>query len=173
MEFPFTVELQPPFSFWTGWLVTGLVLITAAAALYALFRWRLRDLLRDPAAPQIHRPSERDLTRFRQRALAELADMEKEYRDGGLSARETSQRLSSLVRGFVGDVTGISLQECTLRDIRRLRIPVLTGLVQEYYVPEFADYDEVSGDTAGSRGISRESVLQSLLRTRKAIERWR
>ena len=173
MEFPFTVELQPPFSFWTGWLAAGLVLLVAAAVLWFVFWRRLRDRLRDPAALQIRRPSEADMMRIRQQALAELTDLEKEYRVGRVSVRETSQRLSGLVRGFVGDMTGIPVQEYTLSDIRRLRMPVLTALVQEYYVPEFADYDETSGLDAGGRGISREMVLQSLFRTRKAIERWR
>lgn len=173
MEFPFTVELQPPFSFWTGWFVCGLVLLAAAAVLWSVFRWTLRNRLRDPSSPQIRRPADADMIKIRQRALTELTDLEKEYRDGRISVRETSQRLSGLVRGFVGDVTGIPVQEYTLSDIRRLRMPVLTALVQEYYVPEFADYDETSGRNAGRCGITREAVLQSLFRTRKAIERWR
>ena len=60
---------------------------------------------------------------------------------------------------FVYEMTGISVQNCTLEEIRPLRIPRLTRLVEEYYEPEFSSED--LGD-----------ALKSLSKTRKEIESW-
>ena len=187
MSFPFTVELQPPFSFRTAMLVCGLLLLAAGIILWAVFRYRLRDRLRRPDAPVIRRPTEAEMAGIRRNFLNELTELEREFGSGKIRVRETYQRLSDLIRRFVGEMTGIHLQEYTLSDIRKLRMPVLTNLVQEYYVPEFADYDDMPDDVPGKetpdgespepaarrRRISEEYVRNSLLRTRKAIERWR
>ena len=187
MNFPFTVELQGPFSFRILWLAAGICLLLAALILGIVFRRLLFRRRSRQDTPKIRRPDGGDIPRIKQKYLADLLKLETEVREGGIHARETYQRLSLLIRSFVFEMTGIRVQEYTLQDIRRLRLPVLTELVQEYYVPEFADYDdhlpeprqkEDQEDTPGnagssSRKISREYVLQSIYRTRKAIERWR
>ena len=79
--------------------------------------------------------------------------------DIGVERRSAYQELSGLIRDFTHDVTGIKVQNYSLREIRRLGMPQLTALVQEYYEPEFARQ-------------SMADLRGSLFRTRKAIEQW-
>lgn len=192
MDFPFTVELQPPYSFWTGWLIAGLCLLAAAAFLWFFwFRRFFRSGRKDEL--MIHRPPGREVPGIRQRYLTELRSLEQSFREEKINVRQTYQELSRLIRSFVFEMTGIQAGQCTLSDIRKLRIPALTSLMQEYYVPEFADYDDSlrpespdgtqrekpspgngdPADAARTRRISRKYVERSLQRTRKAIEVWR
>ena len=186
MKYPFTVELQPPFSFRIVWFFIGLALLLAALVLLILW---IRKYRRSSGKdlPEIRQPSDRDRREIRRKYLAELRVLEEQFGENRASVRETYQSLSSLVRRFAFEMTGIRLQELTLSDIRRLHMPVLTRLVEEYYVPEFADYQDepaspelhgAGGSPAASaesrgRRVSREFVQQSLQNTRKAIERWR
>ena len=146
----------------------------------------------------IQRPPAAAAAGIRQRYLQELYSLETRFREGQINVRQTYQDLSRMIREFVFEMTGIRAGQCTLSDIRRLHMPALTRLMQEYYVPEFADYDDSlrrespSGTPEGEktadkeqagkadaaestrgRRISREYVQQSLQRTRKAIEVWR
>lgn len=175
MSFPFTVPLQPPFSFRLLMLVCGLLLLLAGILLWVVFRYRLRDRLRRPDTAAMRQPSEAEMTAIRQKYLKELAALEHDFAAGQTRARETYLSLSSLIRRFVGEMTGIRLQECTLSDIRKLHMPALAQLVEEYYVPEFADYDDrpEQEGTSARRRISDTYVRGSLRRTGRAIERWR
>ncbi len=173
MNFPFTVELQPSFSFWAGWLAAGIALTAAAVILWAAFHRYLRKYLLPDGAAARFRLSAAETAVIRQKALRELEVLEREYREGSLTARETSQKLSVLVREFAGSMTGMSLLGYTLSDIRHLRMPALTGLVEACYVPEFADYDEQNEQGPGDRGVTREYMLRALRRTEEAVKRWR
>ena len=60
---------------------------------------------------------------------------------------------------FVYEVTKINVQKLTLKEIKKYKLPILTELVEEYYVPEFAKEEP-------------NSIEKSLEKTRKAIEKW-
>ena len=57
---------------------------------------------------------------------------------------------------FVYEMTGITVQNCTLEEIRTLRMPRLTKLVEEYYEPEFSSLE--LGDALASLSITRKVV---------------
>jgi hypothetical protein len=66
---------------------------------------------------------------------AVLAD----YNAKKITKRDGYQRLSIIIRGFVQETTGINVENYTLYEIKGLGIEKLNKLIEEYYVPEFAE----------------------------------
>ena len=81
------------------------------------------------------------------------------YENNNISIREAYQKLSSTIRYFVYEVTNIKVQNYTLQDIKKLDMPILYELVEEYYVPEFSEK-------------SIGNIKLSIEKTRKVIEKW-
>ena len=59
--------------------------------------------------------------------------------------REGYQQLSALIREFVHEVTGINVENFTIKEVKAFGIKKLDVLMEEYYVPEFAE-DEKAKD---------------------------
>ena len=91
--------------------------------------------------------------------LNKLMELEIKVDDKKISNRKAFQELSILIRSFVKEVTGLDVTTCTLSDIDRLNIPVLSELMREYYSPEFAK-------------ISLGNIKFSISNTREVINRW-
>ena len=62
--------------------------------------------------------------------------------------------ISVLIRLFVYELTGLEVQSCTLKDIKKLNIPVLYELIKEYYDPEFS------------------KISKGNIKTKEVISRW-
>lgn len=154
-----SVSLQEPFSYalWpvlvTGLLVLGVVLYFAAARLLEVYRKKKNT-------PPVVRKRPVDTEKIRAKYISELDGIYEDFKSGRLDVRAAYQRMSMCIRRFVHAMTGIRVQNCTLSDIGKLDMPVLYGLVAEYYAPEFARKSQ--GD-----------VEQSLIKTRSFFERWR
>ena len=54
----------------------------------------------------------------------------------------------------------IKVQYYTLEDIKKINMPILSKLVEEYYNPEF-------------ERVSKGNVLESIGKTKKVIENWK
>ena len=93
------------------------------------------------------------------KSIAELDSLEKEYKDNKVSYRNTYVRISDIIRSFIFDATKINVQNYTLQDVEKLDMPVLTELMKEYYKPEFS-YNE------------QGNVIESINKTREAIRKW-
>ena len=89
----------------------------------------------------------------------EKTNITKRLDNNNISIREAYQKLSSTIRYFVYEVTNIKVQNYTLQDIKKLDMPILYELVEEYYVPEFSEK-------------SIGNIKLSIEKTRKVIEKW-
>ncbi len=156
-----SVELQDPMKYYIFWLILALVCIAAIIVSQVLFRHLLKDKLRrkKDKKPKIKKLSKKPLPVLKWEYMQRMQFLERNLVSGAYDKRKGYQELSSLIREFVHDVTGIKVQNYSLREIRRLGMPGLTALVQEYYEPEFARQ-------------SMADIRGSLFRTRKAIELW-
>lgn len=67
------------------------------------------------------------------------------YANKQIDKRAAYQRLSLLIRGFVHDATGLNVENFTKSEIRAFGIRQLDRLMEEYYIPEFAE-DERARD---------------------------
>ena len=77
-----------------------------------------------------------------------------------ITNRTAYQNLSRLIRNCIFEVTNIKVQYYTLDDIKKLNIPILYELVEDYYDPEFQRY-------------SNGNILKSINKTKKVIEEWK
>ncbi len=85
--------------------------------------------------------------------LDQLESIEYKYSNNAISIREAYQAISQTVRMFVFEITDITTQNYSLAEIKKLNIPHIYELIEEYYEPEFASKSE--GDFASSVNKAR------------------
>lgn len=154
-----TVSLQEPFSY-ALWPVVVMGVLAVSALVFWTVMWIRRYLQKKNTAPIKVKIRPVDIEKVRQKYISELDAIYDDFMQGRGDIRKAYQSMSTCIRRFVHEVTGIKVQNCTLTDIGTLGMPLLYNLVQEYYAPEFAQRSE--GD-----------VINSLNKTRSLIERWR
>ncbi|MGN0401479.1 MAG: hypothetical protein ACI4HQ_04360 [Acetatifactor sp.] len=155
-----TVGLQENYSY------TFLPLIVCIVAVVAVFAVLLMVT---------HKKQEKKIPKASQKAWSALTDSEKNrlrmkyFRildelhgkvcSGQISLRHCYQKLSISVREFVSEMTGVKVSRCTLNDIRRMNMPVLAGLMEEFYTVEFAK-------------VSVGDAEAAIAKTKRVIETW-
>jgi len=156
-----SVELQDPMSYYLFWLILAIAAVVVVIFVQFFFRILLKDQLRKKKdkQPKVRPPKKKPLPVLKWEYLRRLDQLERGIYAGSYGQRTAYQELSMLIRNFVHEATGIKVHNYSLGEIRRVGIPGLTALVQEYYEPEFARQ-------------SMADVRASLFRTRKAIELW-
>ncbi len=141
-----TVTLREPFEYYT-WVivVAALFLIGALLALFFSIKMLYDRQIKQPkkAMPKIKKPLPRALKVIKDDYEKRLGDISSCYRNKSISRREAYQRLSISIRGFVSEATGIDVEHYTREEIRSFGIKSLDKLMDEYYIPEFAE-DEKS-----------------------------
>ena len=105
-----------------------------------------------PIKPKKVKPEE--LSVIKLRYLNKLAILE----TAQMAARQKYLELSSLVRNFVYEATGINVHKYTLEEIKATGMQGLTILIEECYKPEFSPEGE--GDAVSSVKKAREVIEQ-------------
>ena len=154
----FTVELREPHSFKTIWLGLAGILFVIALALAAFTIWKIKQERDALKGIQVKKMTLAELNALKARYLRECSQLEKTLQDTG-DIRGVYQRLSEISRMFVSEATGLQVQNCTLSQIRKMKLPELRNMVEEYYDPEFAVRS--TGDVEGA-----------LAKTERMISRW-
>ena len=90
--------------------------------------------------------------------LKEWDEIENEFLDKKINLRTAYQKISEIIRLFVFEMTDITTQNYSLREIKKLNIPILYQLIEEYYEPEFTskpvgDFEEA---IKKARGVIKE-----------------
>lgn len=159
-----TVNLQEQFSYsrWPIFLVAVIILISLAAIILPYFIRLFKSKLKRKTPAQkvvIKQRTSFDTARIKSTYLDMLNELEAELISQRVSTRDAYKRMSICIRRFVFDMTGLEVTNYTLEDIKKLQMPQLAALVEEYYTPEFSVHS-----------IGNE--LESLGKTKKAIEQW-
>jgi hypothetical protein len=154
-----SVELEDPISYMVIWLILGILFVAAVLFLQIFFRKKFGDKLKRPKKIKIKKPKPKTMQEIRSNYLGKLGAIEGKLRGGQISIRQAYQEMSACIRGFIFEATGIPVEKYTLSEIRKVNIPALTQLVEEYYEPEFARF-------------TYADVNQSLYKTRKVLELW-
>lgn len=102
----------------------------------------------------------KDMIAIKNRYLEEIDKLLIDVKNGEIKNRKAYQQLSKLVRNYIFEATNIKVQNYTLSEIEKCNMPSLYELVKEYYDPEF------SLDSTGD-------VLESIIKTRGVIEKWK
>ncbi|MCR5148136.1 MAG: hypothetical protein K6C35_04115 [Eubacterium sp.] len=155
-----SVELQEPISYMPLWIILAIVLLLLIIASQIVFRILFKGRLKKPKKVKIKKPRPKTMEEIKKKYLFMLNSIESNLAGGKITVREGYKRISECIRGFVFEATGVPVDKFSLSEIRKMRMPVLTSLVQEYYEPEFAR-------------TTYADIRQSAFKTRKAIETWR
>ncbi|MBE5827945.1 MAG: hypothetical protein E7305_00625 [Butyrivibrio sp.] len=138
-----TVKLQAPFEY--SWIVTlatmVLGIIAAVILIYVvkkLLDLREKAIAKRPKYHKIHLTPE-NLARMKKDYIGRVSALLNGYLSGSLSKRDGYQRLSGIIRSFVHEVTGINVESFTVKEVKAMGIRKLDELMEEYYVPEFAE----------------------------------
>ncbi len=96
---------------------------------------------------EIPEKNKKDIPVIKSKYLEQLNTISSKYENNVIELRIAYQLISEAVRMFVFEVTDITTQNYTLTEIKKLNIPSLYELIEEYYEPEFAsksvgDFDE-------------------------------
>ncbi len=154
-----TVELQAPFEYSWGVTLTAVLIGLITIGLIAYVVKKLLDL-RDK--PYVERPRFRrvhltpeNLARMKQDYMGRVGSLLNAYNAGTLSKRDGYQRLSAIIRSFIHEVTGINVEAFTVKEVRAMGIRKLDILMEEYYVPEFAEDEKaLDKDFAASCNVA-------------------
>lgn len=133
-----SVTLQEPFSYSLLPIIILSILVVSYGIylLYSLLRKKENKTI--AKNPEQHSISKMELVRIKGKYLAQLEQLRQEAYQKQITTRKTYQNMSSCIRQFVYEVTGIKVQNYTLFDIKQLHMPHLEELIQEFYHPEFA-----------------------------------
>ena len=161
-----TVTLQSPFEYYWWLLIIWLIFLAGAVTFFFLVFKKLN--LKRPSktkldAPEIKKPSKGTLVQIKDRYTRQLQELMTSYANKQISKRDGYQRLSLLIRGFVSDATGINVENYTKTEILSFGYKSLDSLMNEYYIPEFAE---------GERAHNRDFTA-SCNKTLKVIKSWR
>ena len=109
---------------------------------------------------QIVVPKYKDLIGIKKLYLNKVDKLYNDVNNNKIDNRKAYQTLSKLIRNYIYETTNIKVQNYTLSEIKKLNMPILYELVNEYYDPEF------SKKSVGN-------IINSIHKTRSVIERWK
>ena len=146
-------ELREMFSY-------SIILIIPLLLLIILLLIIILHKKKDIKNVKIIQPSSKNLIDIKSKYLYNIQILIVDLNTNKISERIAYQSLSRLIRNFIYEVTNIKVQYYTLEDIKKINMPILSKLVEEYYNPEF-------------ERVSKGNVLESIDKTKKVIENWK
>ncbi|QNA91293.1 MULTISPECIES: hypothetical protein [unclassified Microbacterium] len=136
---PGSDELYPPAQYGWGWMLLAIgiliLLVLGAWLLMVLTRPRRTLTVADPAVE--HAPLIVDvLSQLRTEYFARIEQIETEYRERRLPARQANLELSKVVRTFVNEYSGLEAPVLTLDDLVARGVhPALIDALSRHYYP--------------------------------------
>lgn len=150
-----SVDLQKPFIFEIILLVV-LTIFILGMTIYLLSKKNKKEQIQEI---EVKETNLRDKKEIQKKYLKKLDKLTKEVEEKKINSREAYQKLSAIIRYFVYEITNIKVQNYTLKEIKKINMPMLYELIEEYYKPEFAKY-------------FLGNIVSSIDKTRKVIEKW-
>lgn len=150
-----TNDLMPMFSY--SFIIMLFFLILIIVNVFILFKTKKKEGKHNKTI--IVEPSIKDKSLIKEQYLKEIDLLKNKLNNNEISSRKAYQSLSILIRTFIFEMTSVNVLNYTLEEIKVLKMPVLTALVEDYYDPEFAV------DTKGN-------IESSIEKTREVIARW-
>lgn len=153
-----TDELYPPAQYAWGWLVLaiGLIALSIGIAWLVLHLTRARVEM-DPAhTSEVPLASSEVLARLRTEYLGAIDHVEQTYRSGNMTPREANLALSSIIRTYVNEYSGLEAPVLALDDLERMKVhPVLIDAVKRHYYPGSFRRDRTVDPLAGAEAARR------------------
>ncbi|MBQ9609541.1 MAG: hypothetical protein IJV15_08885 [Lachnospiraceae bacterium] len=152
----FTVKLQDMYSY----SPVALIILTILILIPVIYFIVKIIISKNEAKPiEVNYAPVKDISDIKDKYNRLIMEIIDRYNAGEMSDKDAYQRLSSIIRHFVYDMTGIKVQNYTLSEIASVNIPQLYYLIDECYEPEF------------STEIKR-NILETCEKARKVIIEW-
>lgn len=153
-----SVNLQEPFSYSTIPLIVTIILIIALT-LYLIYLKKEKDkTILQEVVKEIPEKNIKNIPVIKGKYLDQLDAIEYKYENKMIELRKAYQLISEAMRLFVFEVTDITTQNYSLAEIKKINIPNLYELIEEYYEPEFAS--KSIGDLQSSINKARRVIKQ-------------
>lgn len=159
---PISVSLQDMFAYSAVLTIILVVLVVLPLLAYLFFKlkgFKLPEKKKKKAEAPKPYVRKRSIQDIKSDYLKQITAIETKYKNNEIDDREAYIRLSTVVRGFVQEMTGIKAVNLTLSEIQGLGLPKLADLIAEFYRPEFA-YDSEGADTLRHIADARTVVTQ-------------
>jgi hypothetical protein len=127
--------LVGPLQYSQGWMWAGLALLTLVLGWYCFVFLSTRQR-RSPSPPALFTPPS-DLHDLKEAYLQRIDAVTADAAAGLLTARESHQELSLLVRRFARDATGVDAPRMTLAELHVHPLPGIAEAVRRIYPGEF------------------------------------
>lgn len=134
-----TINLQEPFTYSFIPLIIIFLLIIGFT-IYIIISKKAKDNVKGKMeeVKVIPERNNKNIPVIKNKYLQQLNDIEDRYTNKKIELRKAYQLISESIRLFVFEVTDITTQNYSLTEIKKINIPVLYELIEEYYEPEFA-----------------------------------
>lgn len=150
-----------PFYYSVVWIFVGLLFLAMAAAIIAVIYYltRKREIKTianlKPKAPKVI-----DIGALREKYLAMVYEVEKQFNARKTKASVAHQQLSLITRLFYYEALGFHADVLTLADLKKSRHQQLTQVIEKYYPDEFDGLEK--GSVANSANLARQLIRGQL-----------
>ena len=134
-----SINLQEPFAYSIIPVIITICL-TLIETYYLIYtkKKKEKNLVDEVKVKAIPEKNIKNIPVIKEKYLNQLNTIEYRYTNNMIELRKAYQMISETVRLFVFEITDITTQNYSLAEIKKLNIPILYELIEEYYEPEFA-----------------------------------
>lgn len=152
-----SIKLQEPFIYSKIPLII-IVCIVFIITYYFVYLKRKKKNVKEDSVKVIPDKNIKNLPVIKGKYIEQLNSIEYEYTNNTIDLRKAYQLISESIRMFVFEITDITTQNYSLKEIKKLNIPQLYELIEEYYEPEFAS--KFTGDFGTAINKARRIVQE-------------
>ncbi len=134
-----SINLQEPFAYSIIPVIIAICL-TLILTYYLIYSRRKKEKYKvdEEKVKAIPEKNIKNIPVIKGKYLNQLDTIEYKYTNNMIELRQAYQMISEATRLFVFEITDITTQNYSLKEIKKLNIPNLYELIKEYYEPEFA-----------------------------------
>lgn len=155
-----TIKLQEPFTYSIIPLIITICFVLAMTFYLIYLNIKKKKVrVEDDHLKVIPEKNIKNVPVIKDKYLEQLNSIEYKYTNNMIDLRKAYQLISESIRMFVFEITDITTQNYSLKEIKKLNIPDLYELIEEYYEPEFAS------KSVGDFGVSIEKA-------RRVVKEW-
>lgn len=155
-----TIKLQGTFTY--SLIPIGIIICFVLAMTFYLIYLKTKKKkvrVEDFNLKVITKNNKKNVPIIKNKYLEQLNSIEYKYKNNYIDLRKAYQLISECIRMFVYELTDITAQNYSLKEIKKINIPDLYELIEQYYEPEFA-----------SKSIGDFNV--SIEKARRVIKEW-
>lgn len=153
-----SVNLQDPFTYSiVPFIIITFLILVMTYYIFHLMKKKEKQV-KENSVEVIPEKNIKNIPVIKGKYIEQLDIIEHKYRSETIDLRKAYQLISEAVRMFVFEITDITTQNYSLREIKNLNIPNLYELIKEYYEPEFASKSVGDFETSinKARGVIKE-----------------